>query len=68
ANRSGAPPATTAAEIQESLGSEIDLILDGGTTPGGAGSTLVGCNQEQQLRCLRAGQVPFAEIVDRAGK
>jgi L-threonylcarbamoyladenylate synthase len=66
ANRSGAPPATTAAEVQESLGSEIDLILDGGTTPGGAGSTLVGCNQEQQLHCLRAGVVPFADILDNA--
>ena len=63
ANRSGAPPATTAAEIQESLGSEIDLILDGGTTPGGAGSTLVGCDQEQQLCCLRVGVVAFEDIV-----
>ncbi|MCI5166325.1 MAG: threonylcarbamoyl-AMP synthase [Candidatus Electrothrix sp. GM3_4] len=62
ANRSGSLPATTAAEIQESLGSEIDLILDGGTTPGGAGSTLVGCDQEERLCCLRAGVVPFAGI------
>ncbi|MCI5139270.1 MAG: Sua5/YciO/YrdC/YwlC family protein, partial [Candidatus Electrothrix sp. AR1] len=68
ANHSGAPPATTAAEVQESLGAEIDLILDGGTTPGGAGSTLVSCDQEQQLHCLRAGQVPFVEIVDIAGE
>jgi L-threonylcarbamoyladenylate synthase len=62
ANRSGAPPATTAAEIQESLGAEIDLILDGGTTPGGAGSTLVGLNEEEQLCCLRAGAVGFADV------
>ncbi len=62
ANRSGAPPATTAAEIQESLGSEIDLILDGGTTPGGAGSTLVGCDQGQRLCCLRVGVVAFGDI------
>ena len=68
ANRSGASPATTAAEIQESLGSEIDLILDGGITPGGAGSTLVGCDQEQRLYCLRAGQVHFADIIDIAGE
>jgi L-threonylcarbamoyladenylate synthase len=63
ANRSGAPPATTAAEIQEIFGTEIDLILDGGPTPGGAGSTLVGCDQQQQLCCLRAGGVPFADIL-----
>ena len=63
ANRSGAPPAATAAEVQKSFGAEIDLILDGGPTPGGAGSTLVGCDQKQQLCCLRAGQVPFAEVL-----
>jgi L-threonylcarbamoyladenylate synthase len=62
ANRSGAPPATTAAEVQESLGSEIDLIVDGGTTPGGAGSTLVGCDEDGQLCCLREGVVPFLDI------
>ena len=63
ANRSGAPPATTAAEVLDSFGAEIDLILDGGPTPGGAGSTLVGCDRKQQLRCLREGQVPFAEVL-----
>ncbi|WLE97175.1 MAG: L-threonylcarbamoyladenylate synthase [Candidatus Electrothrix communis] len=63
ANRSGAPPATTAAEVQESLGAEIDLILDGGTTPGGAGSTLVGYDQDEQLCCLRAGVVAFEDVV-----
>lgn len=63
ANRSGAPPATTAAEVLESFGAEIDLILDGGTTPGGAGSTLVGCDQKQQLCCLREGVVAFAEVL-----
>ncbi|CAK8710903.1 Translation factor SUA5 [Candidatus Electrothrix gigas] len=66
ANRSGLPPATTAAAIQESLGSEVDLILDGGTTPGGTGSTLVGCDKDQRLYCLRAGQVSFTEILQVA--
>ncbi|MCI5209706.1 MAG: threonylcarbamoyl-AMP synthase [Candidatus Electrothrix sp. ATG2] len=66
ANRSGAAPAITAAEVQESLGTEIDLILDGGTTPGGAGSTLVSCGPEQQLHCLRAGLLPFADICQAA--
>ncbi|MGB5684638.1 MAG: L-threonylcarbamoyladenylate synthase [Candidatus Electrothrix sp.] len=65
ANRSGAPPAITAAEIQASLGSEIDLILDGGTTPGGAGSTLVGCDQGR-LCCLRSGVVAFGDVCKAA--
>ncbi|MCI5148058.1 MAG: threonylcarbamoyl-AMP synthase [Candidatus Electrothrix sp. MAN1_4] len=64
ANRSGAPPATTAAEVQKSLGTEVDLVLDGGMTPGGAGSSLVGCDQKGRLCCLRAGQVSFAQVQD----
>ena len=61
ANRSGNVPATTATEVEQVFGSEIDLILDGGTTPGGQGSTLVGYDRE--LVCLREGKIPFAEIV-----
>ena len=60
ANRSGASPATTAAEVEEIFGSEIDLIVDGGATPGGQGSTLVGFDQE--IFCIRDGKIPF-EII-----
>ena len=34
ANRSGETPARTAAEVAETLGPELDLILDGGTDAG----------------------------------
>jgi 5-(carboxyamino)imidazole ribonucleotide mutase len=34
ANRSGEPPATTAQEVADALGDEVDLILDCGPTPG----------------------------------
>ncbi len=60
ANRSGASPATTAAEVEEIFGSEVDLIIDGGATPGGKGSTLVGFDQE--IFCIRAGKIPFKTI------
>jgi L-threonylcarbamoyladenylate synthase len=60
ANRSGASPATTAAEVEEIFGSEVDLIVDGGATPGGQGSTLVGFDQE--IFCIRAGKIPFETI------
>ena len=60
ANRSGATPATTAAEVNEIFGSEVDLIIDGGATPGGQGSTLVGFDQE--ISCIRAGKIPFETI------
>jgi L-threonylcarbamoyladenylate synthase len=41
ANRSGAPPCDTADAVAATLGTELDVLLDGGTTPGGATSTLV---------------------------
>ncbi|MEW6338624.1 MAG: L-threonylcarbamoyladenylate synthase [Acidobacteriota bacterium] len=41
ANRSGTPPEVDPAAIATSIGSELDLLLDGGTTPGGAASTLL---------------------------
>ncbi len=63
ANRSGAAPATTAAEVREIFGKEIDFVLDGGTSPGGVGSTLVGCDQEWELCCLRAGRIAFADVL-----
>ena len=60
ANRSGALPATTAAEVKEIFGSEVDLILDGGATPGGQGSTLVGYDND--IFCIRPGKIPFETI------
>jgi len=61
ANLSGYKPAVTASEVREQLGLEVDFVLDGGETPGGQGSTLLGC-QDGKVCLLRAGVVPFAEI------
>src|SRR5512139_153264 len=41
ANRSGRPSCSTAEEVMEAVGQDIDLILDGGRTPGGKGSTVL---------------------------
>ena len=41
ANRSGHSPAQTASQVTEQLAG-IDLLLDGGSTPGGVPSTVVG--------------------------
>lgn len=60
ANISGELPATTAAQVREIFGDKIDLILDGGTTPGGSGSTLVGYDQE--IFCIRPGKISFKHI------
>lgn len=61
ANISGFAAATTADEVARSFGDTIDLILNGGTTPGGRASTLVGI-QGTFLCCLREGVIPFAEV------
>ncbi len=60
ANRSAEPPLDRAEDVQRLLGDAIDLILDGGHTPGGLSSTVVDvCGQP---RLLRAGVLPTEEI------
>src|SRR5262249_36958519 len=56
ANRHGAPSPRTADEVVESLGSRIDLVLDGGATPGGPPSTLLDLTRTPAV-VLRAGAV-----------
>ncbi len=41
ANISSTPPAVDAASVQHYFGDRIDLIIDGGTAPGGRPSTIV---------------------------
>jgi L-threonylcarbamoyladenylate synthase len=63
ANRSGEPPALTAAEV-EGFDLEIDAILDGGRTPGGKSSTLIDLTIWPPV-CLREGAVAFQEILTK---
>ena len=58
ANISGKPAATTAAEVETYFEDRVDLILDGGKTPGGLGSTLVTVKGDT-VSCLRPGKVDF---------
>lgn len=55
ANRSGSQPATTAEEVQQELGHEIDMILDAGMTPGGLPSTVV--DVREPVRLVREGAI-----------
>jgi L-threonylcarbamoyladenylate synthase len=41
ANPAGQPPPQSVPEIDSRLGQEVDLIIDGGTTPGGLPSTVL---------------------------
>lgn len=61
ANISGCPAAVTAGEVARVFGDDVDLVLDGGETPGDGGSTLVGMHGTS-LVCLREGKIPFAAV------
>lgn len=56
ANRAGAAPARTAAEVRDNFGAEVLHVLDGGQTPGGAPSTLVRL-RGHKVEVLRKGAV-----------
>ena len=61
ANLSGEAPPTSAKQVEQSLGSHLDLIIDGGTCPGGKPSTLVDAT-ETPVRLIRPGAIPFNDI------
>ena len=61
ANRSGDTEACTAEEIETNMGAQVDLIVDGGRTPGGQPSTVVDCTQDPP-RILRVGPISEEEI------
>ena len=60
ANRSGASPARTAEAVQDTLHDEVDLIIDGGPTPGGLPSTVV--EVQASLRIIRDGAISRAAL------
>jgi L-threonylcarbamoyladenylate synthase len=61
ANISGEQSPVTAQEVYEQLGGRIDLIIDGGKTPGGVPSTLVDCTTPE-LTVLREGPISLDEL------
>ncbi|MGE5840270.1 MAG: L-threonylcarbamoyladenylate synthase [Deltaproteobacteria bacterium] len=61
ANRSGEPSCLTAEEVLEAVGKDIDLILDGGRTPGGKGSTVLDVTLDPPV-VLREGMVSAEEL------
>lgn len=66
ANLSGLPAAVSAGEVSEQLGPDVDLILDGGMTPGGEGSTLVGMRDGCPI-LLRPGVISGEKINQALG-
>ena len=61
ANLSGTGPHKTAGGVADSLQEKVDMILDGGPTPGGEDSSIV-AYRENTLVCIREGQIPFTAV------
>jgi L-threonylcarbamoyladenylate synthase len=63
ANLSGMPAARTADEVRQFFGDAVNCILDGGQTPGGMSSTVVGLHQGE-LQLIRAGVIEFSSLIE----
>lgn len=61
ANRTGEPPATTAAQAQEQLGDAVSVYLDGGPSAAGVASTIVDCTGDDFV-VLRQGGISQEQL------
>ena len=66
ANKAGETPPTTAQGAIQQIGKEVDIVLDGGPTPGGLPSTVLDLSGEQ-LWVLRSGPITGAQIKEALG-
>ncbi|MBW2027610.1 MAG: threonylcarbamoyl-AMP synthase [Deltaproteobacteria bacterium] len=67
ANISGQPPCQDARQVEKTIGRAVDLILDGGATQGGGGSTIIDVTVSPSV-ILRQGIVGRQEIEKVLGK
>ncbi|MGB9776835.1 MAG: L-threonylcarbamoyladenylate synthase [Anaerolineae bacterium] len=61
ANLPGHPPARTAQEVMAQLGSEVDLVVNGGWVPIGVSSTVVDCTRWPPV-VVREGPISEVDI------
>lgn len=61
ANVSGQPSAMTADEVKAQFGGQLDLVIDGGRSPGGRESTIVDVSGETPT-VLRLGAIGLDEL------
>jgi L-threonylcarbamoyladenylate synthase len=61
ANISGHPPVEKASDIQSIFGNNVDFVIDGGRSPAGECSTIIGLDQSG-LRAIRQGKIPLDVI------
>lgn len=67
ANISGQSSPSTAQEVLDQLNGRIELIIDGGSTPGGVPSTLVDCTGSE-IKVLREGPISLGQILAVLGE
>jgi L-threonylcarbamoyladenylate synthase len=58
ANRSGEPPLSDPDAVEAALGGDVDVVVDGGRTPGGKPSTLLDATRTP-AEVLRPGAFPW---------
>jgi L-threonylcarbamoyladenylate synthase len=63
ANRTGEPPAETADAVMAGLGDAVDLVIDGGRTPGGKPSTIADL-RGRTPRLVRDGAVEWSRVLE----
>jgi tRNA threonylcarbamoyl adenosine modification protein (Sua5/YciO/YrdC/YwlC family) len=61
ANLTGSPAATDADQAEEMLGGDVEVVIDGGTSPGGEASTIVDCTATPG-RVLRLGAISLERL------
>jgi len=63
ANRSGAENSQTAEDVMRHLGGKIELIVDGGTCPGGQPSTVITFDKDE-IKILRPGPLTKCDLIE----
>jgi L-threonylcarbamoyladenylate synthase len=63
ANRSGTPSLATADAVAAAIGRAIALVVDGGPSPGGPGSTLVDLTKDAP-RLIREGPIAWSRVLE----
>jgi len=61
ANLSGQPPLSDFSQVYELFAEKVEVLIDGGKTPGGQPSTILDVTVSPP-RCLREGVIPFERI------
>lgn len=62
ANRSGGVSPTSAEHVRQSLGANVDAVVDGGACEAGLESTIVALRENGRWQVLRPGPIPAAAI------